>query len=126
MPAGLCHANGAILRCGGCDTLAASCAEQGVGGGAARPFAVDLGLGPGDFRLQDLDTLLKFGHAEQLEVLAHRFDKALAATNADFRRLFHDRLCLSGFPMGRYPTPQGGSVQVYAEAACTALPEPST
>jgi hypothetical protein len=108
MPAELCHPNGAFLRRGGCDTLAASCSEQGVGGRAACPFAVDLGLGPGDFRLENLDALLKFGQAEQLEVLAHRLDEALAAANADFRRLFHDRLCLSGFPMGRYPTPQGG------------------
>ncbi len=49
-----------------------------------------------------------------------------AAADADFRRLFHDGLYLSGSPMGRYPTAQAAKAQVCATAGCTALPEPST
>src|SRR6185312_15213445 len=94
--------------------LARPGAEQRVRRGPSGPLAVDLGLRPGDLRLQDLDSLLQLGHAEQLQVLAHRLDEALAAANADFSRLFHDGLYLSGSPMGRYPNPRSARAQVCA------------
>jgi hypothetical protein len=78
-----------------------------------------LGLRPGDLRLKDLDTLFQLGHTEQFQILAYCLNEALAAANADFRRLFHDGLCLSGFPMGRYPTAHEAKVQVRAREART-------
>jgi hypothetical protein len=110
----------------GCGKLAWSRPEQGVGGGAASALAVDLGLGAGDFRLQDINTLLQFGDAEQFQVFTDRFDQALAAANADFGRFFHDGLYLSGSPMGGYPTAHAAKAQVSALSRPPALPEFST
>jgi hypothetical protein len=101
-------------------------AKERVRGGAAGPLAVDLGLTAGDFRLKHVDPLFQLGDAEQLKVLTNRLDEALAAANADFRRLFHDGLYLSGSPMGRYPTAHATEVQVCATLALTAFLEPST
>src|SRR5207247_192197 len=75
------------------------------------PFSVYLGLHPCDLRLQHVDALFQLGHPEQLQVLADRLYEPLTAADTNFRRLFHDGLHLSGSPMGRYPTAQGGRVQ---------------
>jgi hypothetical protein len=90
----------------GCDKLAWAPAKQGIGRCTPRALAVDLSPRPRDLGLQDFDPLLKLGHTEQLQILSDRLDQTLAATNAYFRRFFHDWLYLSGSPMGRYPTAQ--------------------
>jgi NADPH2:quinone reductase len=92
--------------------LSAWAAEQRVRRGPARPLAVDLRLTAGDFRLQHLDPLFQLSDAEQFQILSNRVDEALAATNSDFRRLFHDEHYLSGSPMGGYPTAHARQVQV--------------
>jgi hypothetical protein len=101
-------------------------AKKGVRGRPTGPLAVDLGLTARDFRLQDIDPLLKFGDPEHLQVLANGLDQALTAANSDFRRLFHDEHYLSGSPLGRYPTALSRQAQVCEADPRTALPEPST
>src|SRR4051794_22143944 len=46
--------------------------EQGVGGGAAGAFAVDLRLHAGDLRAQHVDAFLQFGHRIELQVFPER------------------------------------------------------
>jgi hypothetical protein len=109
----------------GCDKLAGPRPKQGVSRSSPRSLSVNLSFGAGDFRLEDFDALFQFSHPEQLKIFPHSLDQALASANADFCRLFHDGLCLSGFPMGRYPTARAAKVQVCADQAHTGSLEPS-
>jgi len=67
------------------------------------PFAVDLGLNAGNLRLQDVDPFFQLGYAEQLQVLADRFDEALAPNDANLCGLFHDE--------PPFPDCQSGAIQ---------------
>jgi hypothetical protein len=73
-------------------------AEQGVGGGAAGPLAVELGLHARNLGIEHLDALLQLGEPEQLQVLA---DASGAADRGrpDFSRFFHEGL---PFPVSRW------------------------